>query len=142
MQYEIREAEEPFIKEIPPYKKDFNVKLNIPYTIISTEGETHTMTVLKKENVRPHNPYTMTPVKRNIFMRINKGFIKRPTIYIAIVDGEPEELPVIYTHINDEAIVIYKGDKYAIINELEGGKRNKTRRFKRSRRSYSARLKK
>ena len=132
---------EPFMKEIGTYLMERDIKVHVPYTIISNDGETHTMTIIRKENHRPHNSYTMTPVKRNMFTRFN-GSIERPSIYIAIVDGKPEELPVRYTYIKDEAVVTYKGENYGIINDMEGGKRKKTRRFKRRRRSYSARLKK
>jgi hypothetical protein len=141
---EIR-REEPFNREKSIYKREYYIKIHVPYIIISKDGETHTMTILKKESYRPH--YNNVKVKRNMFTPINKilgNATERPTIYIALVDENPEELPVTYTFMRDEFIVVvtYRGKQYRIIDEMEGGKRKKTRRFKRSRRSYSARLKK
>lgn len=129
---QIREVE-PFMKEIGTYLRERDIKVHVPYTIISNNGETHTMTIIRKENHRPFN-----------------NNIERPSLYIARVDGRLDELPVRYAeeiperyvYRKDGVVVVYRGEIYHIINDMEGGKRKKTRRFKRRRRSYSARLKK
>jgi len=128
---EIRREEA--VKEIGTYLGEHDVKLHEPYTIISNDGETHTMTVIKKENHRPLNDNE-----------------ERPSMYKARVDRKLEELPVRYTeelpvryaYLKDGVAIVYEGKVYGIINDMEGGKRKKTRRFKRRRRSYSARSKK
>jgi hypothetical protein len=128
---EIRREEA--VKEIGTYLGEHDIKLHEPYTIISNDGETHRMIIIKKENHRPLNDSE-----------------ERPSMYKARVDGRleellvryTEELPVKYRYLRDGAGILYEGKIYGIINDMEGGKRKKTRRFKRRRRSYRALFKK